>query len=628
MFIKKLFLLILILIILPLSGYSKEKSERLFIKTFETKKGISKETAEKFRDKLVLYFFQEEGERYRVLSEDDIKIMYQQAEELLKIGCNAEECLMQIAYTIDADIIIYGKMEKSEGKINVLAQSLVRNRETDELVKKSIVNKSFYESQMNWYAREIVKKLINSDYFVDENKAPLEIKIEIAPELLKTTKLKTRKLKVLKFAIDDTALQTIMNVLKDIVLQGDDFYQKKDITDARLKYEEVIEKIETKVSGEKQKKLADFKKSVYDRISATYSIELQEILKAGDDYFENKNYHLAFSKYKEIGKIINDIEYVEVRTRLIDFINTSGERMDLVRINYAKKEILKGDSCYADYQFEKAIEFYDKAIRYLVQLRTTTNKKYITFSKDLKNKKEVVRKTGISYFRNQVKSYRDKVEVYNIKDETWKAKEMLLDMYDLINASIFADYESRNILEETSALLNLSVDEIEMIRAERIKRQEELEEAKRKKAAEEELRKAANKWHAKKIIIDLEFGAGHLLNGFFSYKLGLIGLGVGGAYDIGSVKILGKEFKEHLFNIVGILNIHLIKSNFIWLDLRGKFGNEWIKIDKYSEKGTFLSTDMLIGYRGFYGEVSVPVFFGKEGTAILVQIGLGYRIKI
>ncbi len=262
MFIKKLFLLILILIILPLSGYSKEKSERLFIKTFDAKEGIFPMTTEAFRDKLVLYFFQECGGKYRVLSEDDIKIMYQQAEELLKMGCNAEECLMQIAYTIDADVIIYGKMKKSEGRINVFAQSLVRDRETDELIKKSIVNKLFYESQMNWYAKEIVKKLIDPKYFIDDSKAPLEIRIEIAPELLKTTKLKTRKLKVLKFAIDDTALQTIMNVLKDIVLQGDDFYQKKNITDARLKYEEVIEKIETKVSGEKQKKLADFKKKI------------------------------------------------------------------------------------------------------------------------------------------------------------------------------------------------------------------------------------------------------------------------------------------------------------------------------------------------------------------------------
>ncbi len=77
MYIKKLLLLILILAILPLSIYSKEKSERLFIKTFDAKEGILLKTAEAFRDKLVLYFFQECGGKYRVLSEDDIKIMYQ-----------------------------------------------------------------------------------------------------------------------------------------------------------------------------------------------------------------------------------------------------------------------------------------------------------------------------------------------------------------------------------------------------------------------------------------------------------------------------------------------------------------------------------------------------------------------
>ena len=46
--------------------------------------------------------------------------MYKQAKDLLTVGCDAESCLIQIAYAIDADLIVYGRIEKKEGKIHTL----------------------------------------------------------------------------------------------------------------------------------------------------------------------------------------------------------------------------------------------------------------------------------------------------------------------------------------------------------------------------------------------------------------------------------------------------------------------------------------------------------------------------
>ncbi len=620
---KIIIVLLTIIYAFNVTLHAKEQQKRLFIKTFDTKEGISKSLADKFRDKLVLYFFEEGAGIYRVLSESDIRIMYKQAEELLKIGCNAEQCLIQIAYTIDADVIIYGKIERVESKINIFAQSLVRDRSSDELLKSSVVNISFYESQIDWYAKEIVKKLIDSNYFIDESKAPLEIKVDVSPELLKSTELKSEKLQILKFNVDDTALKTITGILKDIVLQGDNFYQKKDTKNSRAKYEEVIEKIETKISSDKQKKLIDFKEKVYDRIEATYSIEFQKILKSADKHFKNKDYKSAYNEYKSIDKQIDHIEstYPDVSKRLEYFKHIAKQRRDLIREIYAEKKILKGDTFYSDYKFEQAIDNYEKALRFLNAFEIKTNSKYIKYTKETGKKRDAVKNTGLSYFNNQVQSYCDKIDVYNLKNEDEKAKDMLIELYDLIQISKFTDYESRNKLKEMANLLNMSVDDIEKLKKEKKGARESQERELARK-------KASRVWYNKRFILDFESGSGHMFNTFFLYKLQRFNLGIGGAYTFDTEEIMGKKFNEHLFNIVASIDFHLMDSNFLWLDIREKIGYEWIKIDKWSERGTFLSTGLLIGYHYLFGELSVPMFFGRIGTAIDVQMGLGFRSRL
>jgi gamma-glutamylcyclotransferase (GGCT)/AIG2-like uncharacterized protein YtfP len=613
--IKKIFIFIFIFAV-SIYAQQAKKSERLFIKTFEIKSGITQEFAEKFRDKLTLYFFEEGKGKYRVLSESDIKILYKQAEELLSMGCNAEECLMQIAYAIDADIIVYGSLEKTEGKIHAFCQALKRDRTTDELEKSSIVDVSFYESQIDWYAKEIVKKLINPNYFIDESKAPLVIKIELQPELLKTPEIKTHTLKVLKFTTDDTALQTILSVLKKIVNQGDNYFNEKDYENAKAKYIETIEKIETKVSSHKQMKLREFKESMYDRIALAWTKELEIILKKGDEYFKNKKYNEAFANYQNIEYKIYEIEFEQVKEKLKDLREIAKQRRDLVRITLAKEKVLKADAYYSDYKFEEAIDIYEKVIYDLDEIENKSSYKYISFFNEVRKKKEIAETTGQNYFKNKVYSYRDKIDVYNINDEKEKAEAALEELHNLIENSRFADSESRSIYDEMAKLLGKKQSEI----PESLKYWPENKQS--------EIPESLEDWLSKKFFIEFEYGAGHILNAFLSFNFGRFGLGFGSSYTIDKIEIYGEKFYAHLFNFVGLLNLNLIQSGYFWMDFREKIGNEYVKIDKYSIKGLFLSTDLLIGYYGFFAEVALPIFVGKLETITDIQIGIGYRIRI
>ncbi len=301
--------------------------------------------------------------------------------------------------------------------------------------------------------------------------------------------------------------------------------------------------------------------------------------------------------------------------------------------------MLKGDTHYSDYKFEEAIEYYDEALGYLDELEIKTNKDNIVFNEDVKKKRDIVKKTGISYFQNQVQSYCDKINVFNLKDEIDKAKEMLVSLNDLIQTSQFTNFESRNKLKEMASLLNVSEYEIGSIKqelerkkrekeAEEIRKQKEIEEARRKKKEEDEKRrKLANIWFDQNFMLEIELGAGHIFNAYFSYKFGFLGVGAGGSYTFGTAEVMGKKLSEHYYNFTGHIDLHLIENNFWWLDLRQRIGYEFISIDEWSENGIFLSTGLLVGYHNYFAELAMPLFFGSEGTAIGVQMGVGLRFK-
>lgn len=362
--IKKI--IFIILFFTPSLTYSNQNQQRLFVKTFEVKQGITSDFAEKFCDKLMLYFFQECKNKYRILNESDIKIMYQQAEILLVTGCNAEKCLLEIAYIIDADLIIYGKIKKNEGKIHIFAQSLIRKRKENSLIKRSIVDISFYQFQMDWYVREIGKKLINPKYFIDKKKSPTEMKIELDIKEQKFFKIKGFNINILEFKTDDSTIAMVIDYLKKIVKKGDNYFKDQKYKSAFEKYQEAIEKIETKLPLLKQSKIKNLKDSVEDRIIKSRAMYYKTRIESID----------KITKSNKQEEVLNQYEYIKKEFNRNEVVKTFRDRYPEYYTDWTDKQ-LWGNISKSPNAFKKAFpEYKHWSNKDIKQKLTTIEKRY------------------------------------------------------------------------------------------------------------------------------------------------------------------------------------------------------------------------------------------------------------
>ncbi|MEK6647189.1 MAG: formylglycine-generating enzyme family protein [Candidatus Firestonebacteria bacterium] len=454
----KKILLLFLLFSVSVFAQSQEtkKPERLFIKTFEVKEGIPATLSEYFRDKLVLYFFQEAGEKYRVLSEADINIMYKQAKDLLTVGCDAESCLIQIAYAIDADLIVYGRIEKKEGKIHTFAQTIIRDRKTNELEKGSVVEVSFYQSQLEWFAKEIVKKLINPKYLIDTSKAPTEVKIELEMKELNLPALKGLNISILEFKTDDTTIGMILDYSKPLLEEGDNYFKSRNYEIALKKYQQIIEKIETKLPESRQTKLATFKSSIEDRIISSYGMYFKARIEKEDSIAKQGQYENALSGYEDIKYELNQIKD-KYKTGLNDLYKVLSERLDAIYLIQAEYNEKQGDIFYSEYKFNDAIWKYEEGLLFLWKIYFKKSPEYKNYEAQLTEKKEVVNKTGYSYFKNTIKSYCEWIDYYNFSEQETKAKETLTTARDFMlrsrwvnDSDVREEYNERaKILQET-----------------------------------------------------------------------------------------------------------------------------------------------------------------------------------
>ena len=167
------------------SQADQKKKKKLFVNNLTVKQGVPKSLAEKARDYITLSVFESYGRYYQIVTDEDIKVMYQKAELMMATGCDAENCVLQVADAINADEIIYGNITKEKNKLRFSVQNLERDSNTLSVSKKSLVNMAFFESKLEWYCNEIAKKLVNPKYNIDTRKAVSKITAKFDVEDIK-----------------------------------------------------------------------------------------------------------------------------------------------------------------------------------------------------------------------------------------------------------------------------------------------------------------------------------------------------------------------------------------------------------------------------------------------------------
>ncbi len=324
--------------------------KKLYISSVKAE-GAPAPMAARVRDGVKLAIFEGWGDAYQILDDDAVKVMYKQAEAIMSSGCSDTICVTQIAEGINADEIIYGSVSLEGGKLKLSLTNLERNKETLELGTKSIASVTCNESELDHYAGEMGRKLMNKGYLVKKASLAPEGKISLnAIETEKIAEIKGVKgieglgIAVLKFTTPDESIQNILTILKNYVKDGDKEFQAGRYGDAVAKYNSVFDSIKNDIRKESRQKLDEFSGEVKKRVEATYAMNYKTRVDKADPLLKSGDYKGARSKFNDI---LEDLE-VSVPQEYAAAVGSIGkglrDRLDATWAAQFKKDIEKADA--------------------------------------------------------------------------------------------------------------------------------------------------------------------------------------------------------------------------------------------------------------------------------------------
>lgn len=437
--------------------YSETK-KKLFVNNITKKEGVRKEIPVKARDYITLSIFENFGESYQIITDDDIQVMYKQAEIMMASGVESENAVIQVANAINADEIIYGNIIKEGEMLRFTVHNLQRDNTSNDIGKKSFINLVFFESQMEWYCREIAKKLIKPDYGIDKSKAQSKIIAKFEVDDLKFEEYKGVSIRKITFESHDEITNKIVDDLMIIVEKGDKYFEEKDYDDALEEYRETIRLIGRKLRKETQNKIEPFVESVLERIAAVHTRDSEKQINVIDNWLKSQNpitmeaLKTGKKNYEKLARSLLKVPSHE-KIKMKPILYTIEDRLTSVNLSRVSIVEEKADLLYADYQFKKALAYYRAGSQYLNKCGVKNNK-ISDACERLNHKSKIARETGASWLENKVISYCNAAEYLNLKDETYKAKKYLSKAKRLIQSNEeFANKQMVNAYKETARII-------------------------------------------------------------------------------------------------------------------------------------------------------------------------------
>ncbi len=450
---KYLKILTVLLITILLSPLYANAKKKLYLSKINVQQGVPSGIKSSIINRIKLNVLEKYEDKYQIVSDSDVALMNQKAAQLQKQGCSDEVCMKQIAEAIDADEIIYGDVTLEEGKIKFSLTNILRDKNTLQMSTKSIVEVKFFEADYDHYAKEATIKLLEPKYQIKAPALVFQDKLELkAIDLGKTG---SGTLSVLDFKTDDSSVQNVVNFLKEMVREGDELFEQKKYGEAQGKYEAVLQKIWEKVLPEKRKKISKFEESLVERIANSIILGEKEWL----DYYDGELKKVSNWKAEDFMWFINNYEGIR------DVIDQKG-----TRFQSKLSQVRTGATDRIDSLRRSQINFYEKVGDNLYQAnefeKAYAKYEYIAqipqYMYDIKKKsdelarinkkKDTIRKTGENYVKNAVRVYLDQAEYLNLQDRREDALKSVGMARNLILSSSFKPREARNIFDRSAKL--------------------------------------------------------------------------------------------------------------------------------------------------------------------------------
>ncbi len=421
----------------PVTGQEKAL-KKLYISSISAD-GVSAALAKKARERLEFSLYEHFGKEYRVLTDEDVKVMFKKAGEIMATGCNAESCQQQMADAVDADEIIYGELSSEGAALKLSARTLLRDRKTLSVTKKSMVMLGFAERNLDHYCGEAARKLVNPAYVVQKPpKAAFEEGISLSA--VKVEAVKGLDIGVMRFTADDETIQTMLGYLKNLVQEGDDAFGNKKYDDALGKYAAVLERVRTKLTAERQAKMADFKAGVVKRCDTAYAMKYKGMIETLDAEFTkggSADEKALLDLRGRYGKMEADAKAVPGELKgegMAEISSTLLKRHDNITAALAALREKKGDALYGEYGFVTALAEYNVAAGFAAGVREGAMKGELAVR--YADKRKAVRATGRNYLLSRVRALVARAEFFNLQDRQSDAKKALGEARGLMSGEL------------------------------------------------------------------------------------------------------------------------------------------------------------------------------------------------
>ena len=447
------FILILISVITTnVKAENPSIKKRIYITNFERKGDISEDTATRIRNNIKISILEKFGREFRIISDDDVKIMFTKAGSLQANGNNDENHNLDVARAMNADYIVYGTISRESGKIVITAYNLETGGTSAKKGTgvKSSITVSFNDNDIDWMSVEIAVKLINEKYKISKIPPRDEI-AELAG--IEITPLKKADLVPIVFKRDEPNLNAIMDHYRVMADEGDALYRNDEYIKARLKYIEVIKSIYEKMTAESREKIRPFIDSINMRIALCLVMEFKPQIEKIDISIlpesepDEKDYKKAYDKYVKIEEEIRlqiqkeisstgqqSVISAEADSILLMVRKITDDRKDYTIIKNISIRMKNGNDYYREFEFNNALGKYNSALLKSRDLKNQVLKGKI--EKTLNLKVDVTISTGKSYFEDTVNSLIDQAEFYNVVNNVSDARKSMKKARDLITGPL------------------------------------------------------------------------------------------------------------------------------------------------------------------------------------------------
>ncbi len=402
-----------------LSAQVSIKKDKIYISEPESKIVSGDNLKDKVKNLLLVKLLKVNNNKFTIFDNDYIKSVLELKAKQQLMGCTDLECGIVLEKILQPDFKIVTIISNSDKKVNLSLKFFKFSGDNPTIY--SAIDRSFEFYQLEFFIEEMIQYLINPNFRIRDEIAPL--KIEVQNDLL-SLKIKESPSPMISDFSNPSNTEKVNNYISDynnLLKEGDKFFSEGKFWDSYKIYSGIIKTIRNDLTKETQFQLKNYDKLIYDKMQIafynSYAIEVKKIdqlyiEKVSKQILSNDESMNLYLKYDGLYQHIqlnlknHPGEYAEVDELIVG-------RLDGILINKWIGDEKIGDDSFISYKFYQSYNMYDKILQDNLKIKRREGLNRKKFRERIELKKLNSLKTGISYSKNKIISYSEIIERKN-----------------------------------------------------------------------------------------------------------------------------------------------------------------------------------------------------------------------